>query len=440
MDNEVIKIELLNVQSEEIQEVVGKEPPSIIRWGMTSIFGLVLLSLFLTYIIEYNETIVSEVKLIAKNPPAKVLALTDGRVKTILVAQGTKVSQGDVIGYLETVASVQEVYNLKQLLINAQEDIKNNEWKKVGKYPFNTFTSIGELQSSFEAFIATYLPLKNFLQEQVYDKKQQNIYHQLLVLNKIKHYLDSQRLLIQKDYTISVEDFKAKSILYNEKVIPFLEYQQEKSKLLLKESPLVSNSSAKASLDRDITLKYYELTELDQELNDYKLKFIVALNSFIESIKMWEKQYIFKAPVSGVVDIPTLLFKNKYVKSNEEIVSIQQEGDKFYGEALLNQQNFGKIKLTQQAFIKVDGYPFQEFGKLAGKVSFIAKNANETNKFYIAIALSDNIETDKKIPINIQNGMTGTMEIITKRTRLLNRIIYSLTELIDVATHKNVKK
>jgi HlyD family secretion protein len=98
------------------------------------------------------------------------------------------------------------------------------------------------------------------------------------------------------------------------------------------------------------------------------------------------------------------------------------------------------VKLNQNTIIKVDGYPFQEFGKLIGEISFLAQNANEANKYYVAISLPNTLETDKKIVINIQNGMTGTMEIITKKTRLLNRIIYSLTDLIDAATHKKVKK
>ena len=35
------------------------------------------------------------------------------------------------------------------------------------------------------------------------------------------------------------------------------------------------------------------------------------------AIKQWEKQYVFKAPVAGTIDMPTLLFKNKYLKAHE---------------------------------------------------------------------------------------------------------------------------
>jgi|GEM_PF-5702772 len=440
METEVQKIELLNAQSEEIQEVVGKQPPTIIRWGMASIFGIVLLSLVLAYKIEYNETVVSEVKLISKNPPAKILANSDGRIKSILISEGSKVEQGQVIGYLETTASVHEVYRMKEMLEYAYKNIQNDNWKKVIDYPFNDFSNLGELQPAFQTFISAYLPLKFFLRDHIYDKKLANIQTQLITLDKTKLYLDTQRAIYQKDYNISQQDFSAKSFLFNEKVISLLEFQQEKSKLLLKESPIINNSNAKIALDRDISTKKYELTELDQQMNNYKLNYHIAVNSLIEAIKQWEKQYVFKAPVAGTIDMPTLLFKNKYLKAGEEIVSIHQDGKQFYGEALLNQQNFGKVKLNQNTIIKVDGYPFQEFGKLIGEISFLAQNANDANKYYVAISLPNTLETDKKIVINIQNGMTGTMEIITKKTRLLNRIIYSLTDLIDAATHKKVKK
>jgi len=329
---------------------------------------------------------------------------------------------------------------MKEILEFAYKNIQNDNWKKITDYPFIDFSNLGELQPAFQTFISAYLPLKFFLRDHIYDKKLANIQTQLLTLDKTKLYLDTQRAIYQKDYNISQQDFSAKSFLFNEKVISLLEFQQEKSKLLLKESPIINNSNAKITLDRDISTKRYELTELDQQMNNYKLNYHIAVNSLIEAIKQWEKQYVFKAPVAGTIDMPTLLFKNKYLKAGEEIVSIHQDGKQFYGEALLSQQNFGKVKLNQNTIIKVDGYPFQEFGKLIGEISFLAQNANEANKYYVAISLPNTLETDKKIVINIQNGMTGTMEIITKKTRLLNRIIYSLTDLIDAATHKKVKK
>lgn len=285
METEVQKIELLNAQSEEIQEVVGKQPPTIIRWGMASIFGIVLLSLVLAYKIEYNETVVSEVKLISKNPPAKILANSDGRIKSILISEGSKVEQGQVIGYLETTASVHEVYRMKEMLEYAYKNIQNDNWKKVIDYPFNDFSNLGELQPAFQTFISAYLPLKFFLRDHIYDKKLANIQTQLITLDKTKLYLDTQRSIYQKDYNISQQDFSAKSFLFNEKVISLLEFQQEKSKLLLKESPIINNSNAKIALDRDISTKKYELTELDQQMNNYKLNYHIAVNSFVNTSK-----------------------------------------------------------------------------------------------------------------------------------------------------------
>ena len=272
METEIQKIELLNAQSEEIQEVVGKQPPTIIRWGMASIFGIVLLSLVLAYKIEYNETVVSEVKLISKNPPVKILAISDGRIKNILISEGSKVEQGQVFGYLETTASVHEVYRMKEILEFAYKNIQNDNWKKITDYPFIDFSNLGELQPAFQTFISAYLPLKFFLRDHIYDKKLANIQTQLLTLDKTKLYLDTQRAIYQKDYNISQQDFSAKSFLFNEKVISLLEFQQEKSKLLLKESPIINNSNAKITLDRDISTERYELTGLDQQMNSMCLK------------------------------------------------------------------------------------------------------------------------------------------------------------------------
>lgn len=53
----------LKYRSPEIQAIVGKVPIWVIRWGMSVIFIVLILILFLSWVIKYPETVLVEVKI-----------------------------------------------------------------------------------------------------------------------------------------------------------------------------------------------------------------------------------------------------------------------------------------------------------------------------------------------------------------------------------------
>ena len=53
----------LKYRSPEIQAIVGKVPIWVIRWGMSVIFIVLILILFLSWVIKYPETVSVEVKI-----------------------------------------------------------------------------------------------------------------------------------------------------------------------------------------------------------------------------------------------------------------------------------------------------------------------------------------------------------------------------------------
>lgn len=53
----------LKYRSPEIQAIVGKVPIWVVRWGMSVIFIVLILILFLSWVIKYPETVSVEVKI-----------------------------------------------------------------------------------------------------------------------------------------------------------------------------------------------------------------------------------------------------------------------------------------------------------------------------------------------------------------------------------------
>ena len=90
--------------------------------------------------------------------------------------------------------------------------------------------------------------------------------------------------------------------------------------------------------------------------------------------------------------------------------------------------NFGKVKVGQDVNIKLDSYPYFEFGILKGKVGSISVVPSE--EVYLNIVeLPNGLLSDLGNELIFSEEMSGRAEIITKKRKLLSRLYYKLEYL-----------
>jgi HlyD family secretion protein len=63
--------------------------------------------------------------------------------------------------------------------------------------------------------------------------------------------------------------------------------------------------------------------------------------------------------------------KKQNIKLGAEIMYIGTQNQEFFGEISIPQTNFGKVKIGQKVLVKFQGYPFEEFGAVEGKIATI---------------------------------------------------------------------
>jgi hypothetical protein len=92
-------------------------------------------------------------------------------------------------------------------------------------------------------------------------------------------------------------------------------------------------------------------------------------------------------------------------------------------------QNSGKVKIGQQVSIRLDNYPYQEFGMLAGvvqSISLVPRNAS----YAIEVQLPHDLRTSFNTRLDFKQEMQGSAEIITEELRLLERIFYQIRRVL----------
>jgi multidrug resistance efflux pump len=433
------RAELLNVHNEEVQEIVGQAPKGIVRWG-TSVFILILIILVVvSFFVKYSDILSGEFTLTTANAPKSVIAKREGKLQALLVQEKDTVRQGQVLAFLESNASHSEVIRLSSELETVWSHISNNRWEKILKHKPSSYQKLGELQSAYQTFMAAYIQLHAYLKDGMYVQKKRLLQQELSNLVDLQANLQDQEKVYHQDYVIATEDFKAREQLFKEKVIPLLEYKQEQSKLLSKQLPIdnihagiINNNTATAS-------KKQELIQLEHQFADQKSNFLQALNTLIGNTDEWKRNFLFLAPVSGIVTWPVLLQEQQDVKTGQELFYIAPIGTTYLGEIYVQQESFGKLQLGQQVLISLSGYPYQEYGKIHGRVSFISNIPNKDKQYYVAVSLDNGLQTDLHHRLQFRNGLAGTAEIITSKTRLINKFLFTMREIIDRPTQNKTK-
>jgi hypothetical protein len=88
----------------------------------------------------------------------------------------------------------------------------------------------------------------------------------------------------------------------------------------------------------------------------------------------------------------------------------------------------GRVKAGQEVNIKLDGFPYMEFGVIKGKIKYLS--LVPAGEAYVAeIDLVNGLRSSYNVDINYINEMTGTGDIITDNSRLIFRLIKPLNSL-----------
>ena len=93
----------------------------------------------------------------------------------------------------------------------------------------------------------------------------------------------------------------------------------------------------------------------------------------------------------------------------------------------------GKVAVDQKVNMKLDNFPYMEFGILEGRITNISMVpvTDETGSYYTAeIELTNELVTNynKELPFNQE--MQGVAEVITKDRRLIERLVEPLVSII----------
>ena len=168
------KVEL---RSEEVQELMGKIPIWILRWGITVLLGIVVVLLLGSYIFKYPDIVEAEITVSTQNPPSYVLAKATGRLLDLYVNNGAEVRQGQLLALIDNTAKIEDMLLLRERM----EYWREQEYDAaVGGMLFDErYLQLGEIQGAYTSFMSVLHDYCTFLKQDYYHWKVESSKKQL---------------------------------------------------------------------------------------------------------------------------------------------------------------------------------------------------------------------------------------------------------------------
>ncbi|MEN8122294.1 MAG: HlyD family efflux transporter periplasmic adaptor subunit [Bacteroidota bacterium] len=425
MPNEIDKIE---IRSDEVQEILGFIPHWIIRGGISVIFLIIVLLLIGSWYFKYPDVISSSITITTENPPAALVAKTSGKIESVLVKDKQVVTEYQLIALIENTANYQHILDLSQKLDSLHKFMVNYDTSKtINFYPYY---ELGTVQTIYSSFLKQYHDYLNFVSLNYHHRKIVSLNIQLKQTQKQNMGFKRQLNIQKQEFSLANQQFKRDSGLYVKNVIPALEFEKAKRDFLQKKYSLETSKNTIINNQISETQIQQSILDLELQYTDQKNKLQLELKSTFDilqsGIEDWEMSYLFKSPVAGKVSFNKIVSENQNITIGETAFTIvPKKPGVIIGHLQLAVAGAGKVEENQTVNIKLDNYPYMEYGTVQGKVHSVSLVPSE-NFYLVTIQLPQNLETNynKKLPFAQQ--MNGTADIITEKISVLERLLNPL--------------
>lgn len=418
----------IDLREEFYGEVHNMKPSWWAVWGIFFVFGFILILFTLSYFIRYPDIIVAEARFASDLPSVTIPAKNSSQIAAIKKDSKEYVTKGDYIFILKDNSDYEDILHLK-------ENLKSLELE-FGLIPFfekNLITEYklgNQIQGSWNALNHHLLQYYQIVKQKKYELEIQRLKEELLLQqNILKKY---QKLLLFDSSIAKIQDTNKSidSVLLLEAVISKVQFSESLIRNMEIQKVVGQEELSIARSELEIARIRNNIEQLKQQQAEQLIELEVnirkALIDLELAIKGWEDSYVIQAPISGQIHFLSPIRENQQVMVNEELVTIIPDSMTFSVLLKIPFSGAGKLEMGQAVNIKLNDYPYNEYGVLKGELIEISGVASQSH-YLGKVALEGNRTSYNKL-INIKENTLGIAEIITEDRswlgRLLEKVIY----------------
>lgn len=417
-------------RTEEVQTIIERMPVTGSVYVAIVTAVVVLTTILLGFLIKYPDTVDGQITITARYAPVRMVSNANGQLR-LLKENNAEVKQHDILSYIDNAALYKDVETVRVLLEGYHADSVRTD------RTLPTLLQLGEIGSAYNNFVIAHYQYCRFLQLNTYPTQKNSLRKQIAMDSVILNNIGEEISLRNEILDITGKQSEKDSLMYASKALTEAELlQKKKGRLSEQESyqVLLTNQSSVLSRIHSnvLDLERLSIEEAETE-NKLFVQLLASKNELANTIDVWKKRYVTYAPLSGKLEYLGFWRENSFVQSGEELFSVMPMKNEIEGEVIIPSVGAGKVEKGLAVNVKLDNFPYDEYGSINGVVKSISHitnniqtNNGNVNTYRVVVSFPDGSKTNYGNVLNLNFETKGTAEIITHRKQLIHRLFDNL--------------
>ncbi|HEY9881431.1 MAG TPA: HlyD family efflux transporter periplasmic adaptor subunit [Leptolyngbyaceae cyanobacterium] len=452
--------------------VILQQSPHWSRAVVWGIMGVTTVTLGWAWFAKIEQAIPAQGKLEPQGVVQPVQAPVGGVIQSVYVKEGDTVEAGETLVSLDpktTQAQLASLRQIRQKLLEENQFYRGQPSNGSVSVPVNIAPDIAQLTSNRASLVAENALYRAQIngdltgvtlspeEQQRLNTSIDVLQSQLSIaqlesdqlqrqLSQVKEQLSNARqaLQVQQDILVRIKPLYTKGAIAQ---IPYLQQEQEVNnrqtevnRLVEEEQRLVlaiSQSQEKSrntlvasqeELQNKIAQNNNQIANIDSQLTKTVLeneKRLQEVNSQIAQLEQTLQYQELRAPVSGTV-FNLKANKPGYVANTTEPILEIVPSDSLVARVFITNRDIGFVRVGMPVDVRIDSFPYSEFGDVKGTVTKIATDALPPDQVHPFYRFPTEVEIDKQTlnvegsPVNLQSGMSVNANIRTRKRRVID--------------------
>ncbi len=435
-----MQTDIPNDQSDSLAilpEIVPEDllPPLRLWQRLSGLAGVITVGtvFLLCQTVTYNETIKAPVMIRPEGDLRLVEATASGRIRQIMVQENEWINVGDAIAYLDDTQLQNQAVQLQTSAIQIQQQLTQID-NQLQSLQQRTTATAEQIQGNLKATVA-----------------ELTLAQQELIERQLVNQADLRE--IQAEIEFAQENTERYSQLVEQGAIAASQLREQEVAL---ETAIARFEKAKATSQpsrAELAIAQQQITQtkaqgsatlaqLQQEsetLTQQRSNLLDQLNQIQRDQTQTQTEIALltlRAPVSGTIQMLELRNNAQVVNLGDPIAQIAASDASLLAKAWVEPQDINTIENNQSAQLRISACPYTDYGTLAAKVKTISpdtllpealpdeiRNTTSSGLYEITLQLSRPVLSSKYASCDLQAGMTGRADILTRRESV-SRIVW----------------
>lgn len=411
--------------------------PRRVRGTIALLSGSLLAFILWSAIAQVNEIAKTEGEVVPSGHVQNIQHLEGGIVREILVQEGERVEEGQILLKLDGAGSEQDLSEIRAKELSLSLQAERLRAYVQGKVPnFDKYnapqTMVDEQKAIFAGMMRARAGEEDVLRQQIAQRRdalaalQSDRASQGRSLGYAKEARDIQRGLLAKGLASKMNVLKREDDVSTAqgRISTLTQQIAQAEKEISEFEQRLTASGAQKHDDR-----YQELDKTEGELAQVR-----------EGVKKGEGRVgrlEVKAPVSGYVKGLKINTLGGVVGSGESLMEIVPVAPQLVVEVKLSPKDVGHVRLGQNVVVKVDSFDYARYGVIEGRLEYVSATTfvdESRQSFYRARIRLDHDYVGKQAgAYRVLPGMTVDADIVTGKKSVLSYLLKPVQIALNTA-------